>query len=205
MFDFKVVALQEDLKQRESRWSATVNRLKERLETLEYENAELKQEKEIIERKRLELMHQLQTLSTKPLADDPPVSSRKSLVEQVTKRPKSTVPTTTTTTASAAGTAKGQSLPKTMVVRNSEPTAMKNKVTGATGRRTPTNTVGVNGIRNNVDTSRKLSSLPATAVTTKRSISTNDFVASAERVDSGNGESDEEVHRVTRTDDYVSP
>ena len=194
------------MKQRESRWSATVNRLKERLETLEYENAELKQEKDIIERKRLDLMHQLQTLSTKPLVDDPPVSSRRSLVEQVTKRPKSTVPTTTTTTTTtAAGTAKGQSLPKTMVVRNSEPTAAKNKVTGATGRRTPTNTVGVNGIKNNVDTSRKLSSLPATAVTTKRSISTNDFVNSTERVDSGNGESDEEVHRVTRTDDYVSP
>ncbi|CAF3389285.1 unnamed protein product [Rotaria sp. Silwood2] len=35
----------------------------QRIETLEYENAELKQEKEIIKRKRLDLMHQLQTVS----------------------------------------------------------------------------------------------------------------------------------------------
>ncbi|CAF2719868.1 unnamed protein product [Rotaria sp. Silwood2] len=35
----------------------------QRIETLEYENAELKQEKEIIKRRRLDLMHQLQTVS----------------------------------------------------------------------------------------------------------------------------------------------
>jgi len=189
----QVVALQEDLKQRETRWSTTVNRLKERLETLEYENAELKQEKEIIERKRLDLMHQLQTVSTKSLIDEPLISTRKSIVEQVTtKRPKLTVPTTTKT----------QSLPKTTVVRNSEPITNKTKITTTTGRRTPTNVVGVNGIKNNVDTSRKISSLPTT---TKRSVSMNEFVGSTERVDSGNGESDEEGFRMTKTEDFVSP
>jgi hypothetical protein len=82
-----VLALQDDLKQRETRWSTTVNRLKERIETLEYENAEVKQEKEIIERNRIDLMHQLQTIS-KQSHDDPSSSvvgmhsmPRKSLVE----------------------------------------------------------------------------------------------------------------------------
>ncbi|CAF1402971.1 unnamed protein product [Rotaria sp. Silwood1] len=84
----KVLILQEDLKQPKTRWSTTINRLKERIEILEYENAELKQEKEIIERKRLDLMHQLQTLSKQQqqqqqLQEDTSSLSmtRKSLVE----------------------------------------------------------------------------------------------------------------------------
>ncbi|CAF3945053.1 unnamed protein product [Rotaria sp. Silwood1] len=59
----QVLTLQEDLKQRETLWSTTINRLKERIEPLAYENAEVKQEKDIIERKRLDLMEQLQTIS----------------------------------------------------------------------------------------------------------------------------------------------
>ncbi|UJR08917.1 hypothetical protein I4U23_013170 [Adineta vaga] len=215
----QVLTLQEDLKQRETRWSTTINRLKERMETLEYENAELKQEKEIIERKRLDLMHQLQTMpklqqqQQQQLSQDDTLSlstARKSIAEfsQPKQRPKSNVTTTS----------KAQSLPKTMVVRNSEP-SMKPKV-ASNGRRTPTTTttVGVNGIKNNVDTSRKLSSMPAT----KRPPSMNEFggtiesipmpitieqpLAISERADSGNGESDEDINRFDRAnDDRISP
>ncbi|CAF4084040.1 unnamed protein product [Rotaria sordida] len=78
----------KDLKQPKTRWSTTINRLKERIEILEYENAELKQEKEIIERKRLDLMHQLQIVSKQQqqqqqLQEDTSSLSmtRKSLVE----------------------------------------------------------------------------------------------------------------------------
>lgn len=211
------------MKQRETRWSTTVNRLKERIETLEYENAELKQEKDIIERKRLDLMHQLQTLSKQP--PPPPPSSiltqpqfhddtsslstgRKTLVElqQTKPRPKSTVPSTSKT----------QSVPKTMVVRNSEPPS-KPKVQ-ANGRRTPTAIVGVNGIKNNVDTSRKLSSLS----TTKRPPSISDLtgpmesipmptiiepaIVISERADSGHGGSDDDSHRFDRKpNEHISP
>jgi hypothetical protein len=187
--------------------------LKERIETLEYENAELKQEKDIIESNRLQLVHQLQMSSKQPQDDSSVLLSRKSLVElqQQTKRPKSTVPTTSKT----------QSLPKTMVVRNSEP-SMKPKVT-ASGRRTPTTVVGVNGIKNNIDTSRKLSSLPATKRTTSTNESTGTIesilipmmvdqpIIISERVDSGNGGSDEDVrrfdrqHLYERNDEYSSP
>ncbi len=205
-----MLTLQEDLKLRETRWSTTINRLKERIEKLEYENAELKQEKDIIERKRLDLMHQLQTSSKHQPQDDTLSLStaRKSLVElsQTKQRPKSTVPTTSKT----------QPLPKTVVVRNSEPST-KPKV-NSNGRRTPTTIVGVNGIKNNVDTSRKLSSLP----TTKRSTSVNDLggtmesiqiptiieqpIVISERADSGNGESDEDINRFDRRNDqHISP
>ena len=190
---FQVLALQEDLKQRETRWSANINRLKERIETLEYENAELKQEKDIIERKRLELMHQLQTQSKVPSEEfSSTMVPRKSAPElQQNKRPKSTGPPSKT-----------QSMPKTVVVRNAE--VMNKSKSMANGRKTPTNTVGVNGIKNNVDTSRKLSSVPST---TKRSISHSETVSiiPTERVDSGNGESDDESHFIQKQDHYVSP
>ena len=172
--------------------------MKERIETLEYENAELKQEKDIIERKRLDLMHQLQ-ITSKQEDISSLSTTRKSLVElQVTKqRPKTIVP----------ATSKTQSLPKTMVVRNTEP-PMKPKIT-SNGRRTPTTVVGVNGIKNNVDTSRKLSSLP----NTKRSTLTNELTGTieqvmvvSERADSGNGGSDEDVNRFDqRNDERLSP
>jgi hypothetical protein len=190
----QVLTLQEDLKQRETRWSTTINRLKERIETLEYENAEVKQEKDIIERKRLELMHQLQT-NSKHQSHEEPVSTRKSLVElqQTKPRPKSVVPTTSKT----------QSLPKTTVIRNSEP-PVKPKIT-SNGRRTPTSVIGVNGIKNNVDTSRKLLSLPAT----KRPPSMDESIPIptiiSERADSGNGGSDEDIHRFDqRNDEHLS-
>ncbi|CAF1390477.1 unnamed protein product [Rotaria sordida] len=212
IFKKQILTLQEDLKQRETRWSTTVNRLKERIETLEYENAELKQEKDIIERKRLDLMHQLQTTSKQQqLHEDTSTVSttaRKSLIElqQTKQRPKSTVPTTSKT----------QSLPKTMVVRNSEP-PIKPKVI-SNGRRTPTTVVGVNGIKNNLDTSRKLSTLS----TTKRPTSMNELTETiesipistiiepaiiiSERADSGNGGSDEDSNRYDRkTDEHLSP
>ena len=88
-----------------------VNRLKERIKTLEYENAKVQQEKEIIERKRLDRMHQLQSISKAPLEEINSVP-RKSLVElQQNQRPKPTAPVSS----------KSQSMPKTMVMRNSEP------------------------------------------------------------------------------------
>lgn len=211
-----MLTLQEDLKQRETRWSTTMNRLKERIETLEYENAELKQEKDIIERKRLDLMHQLQTMpkQQQQFSDDTSSLStgRKSIAElsQSKPRPKSAMPVTS----------KVQSLPKTMVVRNSEPSTKPKVNSNGGGRRTPTTTtVGVNGIRNNVDTSRKLSSLPATK---RPTLSMNEFggaiesipiptiieqpLVISERADSGNGESDEDVTRFERAnDDRMSP
>lgn len=202
----QVVTLQEDLKQRETRWSTNINRLKERIETLEYENAELKQEKDIVERKRLELMHQLQTNSKYPPQEET-VPARKSLVElqQTKARPKSAAPSASKT----------QSLPKTTVVRNSEPAPAKPKAT-ANGRRTPTSSIGVNGIKNNVDTSRKLLSLPATkrgmtaTTTMDESIPIPAVIEQpliiSERADSGNGGSDEDIHRIdARHDDRLSP
>ena len=103
-----------------------------------------------------------------------------------------------------------------MVVRNSEP-PIKPKVT-SNGRRTPTTIVGVNGIKNNVDTTRKLSSLPAT----KRSTSTNELLGTiesvpiptiiehpiviSERADSGHGGSDDDNNRFDqRSDEHLSP
>ena len=175
-----------------------MNRLKERIETLEYENAEVKQEKEIIERNRIDLMHQLQTIS-KQSHDDPSSSlgihsmPRKSLVElQQSKRPK---PTANVSSSSS----KSQSMPKTVVVRNSEPSMNKPKATTSNGRRTPTSVLGANGIKNNLESSRKLASLPATmkrstTITTTESVAVLPTTIGAERVDSGNGESDEETH-----------
>jgi hypothetical protein len=145
-------------------------------------------------------MHQLQT-NSKHQPQEEILSTRKSLVElqQTKQRPKSTVPTTSKT----------QPLPKTTVIRNSEP-SMKPKIT-SNGRRTPTSSIGVNGIKNNLDTSRKLSSLP----TTKRPPSMNEFtginepiptIITSERADSGHGGSDEEIHRFDqRHDEHLSP
>ena len=189
----QILALQDDVKQRETRWSTTINRLKERIETLEYENAELKQEKEIIERKRLDLMHQLQVSSKHE--DSSSLPTRKSLHDlQQVKRPKP-----------AVTSSKAQPMPKTMVVRNSEP-VVKPKV-ATNGRRTPTNVLGVNGLKNNVDTSRKLVSMTAT----KQTPSLNDLSETMDprllitaRTDS----SEEEILRgqmSTGREDYVSP
>lgn len=151
-------------------------------------------------------MHQLQ-LNSKSQSNDESISTRKSIVEvqQSKQRPKSTTILSNTT--------KSQSLPKTMVVRNSEPVT-KSKVT-SNGRRTPTSSIGVNGIKNNVDASRKLSSLPAT----KRQTSINELNESlpiptileqpiiiSERADSGNGGSDEDINRFEqRNDQHISP
>ncbi|CAF3389275.1 unnamed protein product [Rotaria sp. Silwood2] len=103
-----------------------------------------------------------------------------------------------------------------MVIRNSEP-SVKPKIT-SNGRRTPTIVVGVNGIKNNVDTSRKLSSLS----TTKRSTSMDELIrtiesipiptiieqpiVASERADSGNGGSNEDIRRFDRrNDEHLSP
>ena len=116
-------------------------------------------------------MHQLQTVSKQQQSYDDASSlsiPRKSVVElqQTKQRPKSTVPTTSKT----------QSLPKTMVVRNAEP-PIKPKTT-SNGRRTPTTVVGVNGIKNNNDASRKFASLPIT----KRPASMNELSRTVETV-----------------------
>ena len=194
----QILALQDDVKQREIRWSTTINRLKERIETLEYENAELKQEKEIIERKRLDLMHQLQVSSKHD--DSSSLPTRKSLHDlQQAKRPKPAV--TNTSVASS----KAQPMPKTMVVRNSEPAAKPKAA--ANGRRTPTNVLGVNGLKNNVDTSRKLVSLPAMKQTpslTDLSETMDPRLLITARTDS----SEEEIHRGQLSggrEEYVSP
>lgn len=144
-------------------------------------------------------MHQLQTIPKHQSQDDT-LSTRKSLVESQQTKPR-TKPTVVSTTS------KPQSLPKTTVIRNSEP-PIKPKVT-SNGRRTPTSSIGVNGIKNNVDTSRKLLSLPATI---KRPPSMSELtginesipistvieqqpIIISERADSGNGGSDEDINR----------
>jgi hypothetical protein len=156
-------------------------------------------------------MHQLQT-NSKHQSQEDTLSTRKSLVElqQLKQRPKSTVPITSKT----------QSLPKTTVIRNSEP-PNKPKIT-SNGRRTPTSVIGVNGIKNNVDTSRKLLSLPTTTTATKRPTSMNELtginesipiptiieqpIIISERADSGNGGSDEDTNRFDqRNDEHLSP
>ncbi|CAF1685870.1 unnamed protein product [Rotaria magnacalcarata] len=176
-----------------------------------YEKAEVKQEKHIVERKRLDFMHQLQTMSKQSFAPPPPqqqlhddTSSLSktitSLVElqQTKQRPKNTEPTAS----------KAQSLPKTMVVRDSEPPVKR--IIISNGRRTPTAIIGVNGTESNVDISRKLSSFP----TTKRPSSMNDLVSTMESVpiptiieppiviseaaDFGNGESNDDSNRFDR-------
>ncbi|CAF2155545.1 unnamed protein product [Rotaria magnacalcarata] len=191
--------------------SLCINRLKGHIETLEYEKAEVKREKHIVERKRLDFMHQLQTMSKQSFAPPPPqqqlhddISSLSktitSLVElqQTKQRPKNTEPTTS----------KAQSLPKTMVVRDSEPPVKR--IIISNGRRTPTAIIGVNGTESNVDISRKLSSFP----TTKRPSSMNDLVSTMESVpiptiieppiviseaaDFGNGESNDDSNRFDR-------
>ena len=104
-----------------------------------------------------------------------------------------------------------------MVVRNSEP-SNKPKIT-SNGRQISTTVVGVNGIKNNIDISRKLLSLPTT---TKRPILTNELIGTiesvliptiieppfiiSERADSGNGGSDEDVNRFDqKRDERLSP
>ncbi|CAF2855412.1 unnamed protein product [Rotaria sp. Silwood2] len=105
LFVMNVLTLQEDLKQRET----------------QYENAEIQQEKEIIERKQLDLIHQFQTVSKQQQQLEEDTSSlsttRKSLVEiqQTKPRPKSIGPITSKT----------QSLPKTMIIRNCEPSILR--------------------------------------------------------------------------------
>lgn len=156
-------------------------------------------------------MHQLQTISKHPPQEDI-LSARKSLVESQHTKPRTTKPTVTATTA------KTQSLPKTAVIRNSEPSSSKPKVT-TNGRRTPTSSIGVNGIKNNVDTSRKLLSVPTTI---KRPPSMNELtgvnesipistiieqpIIISERIDSINGGSHENIHRFDqRHDEHLSP
>ena len=142
----QITTLQDDFKQREVRWSTTINRLKERIETLEYENAEIKQEKDLIERKRLDLVHQLQMNNAKPQVQTQPPPARRSITE---------------VKSNLSSTNKVQSLPKTTVIRNSEPPLSKTKPATTNGRRTPTSsTIGVNGIKNNIDATRKINSLP---------------------------------------------
>lgn len=57
--------LQEELKRKEQRWSASSARLRDRISALETENAELKEEIRTAERKRLEMWEQREK-ATKP-------------------------------------------------------------------------------------------------------------------------------------------
>ncbi|XP_064612712.1 centromere protein J-like isoform X2 [Liolophura sinensis] len=52
--------LQEELKRKESRWSSNTSRLKSRLEEVEQENSELKEEIKLLEKKRLEWLQKEQ-------------------------------------------------------------------------------------------------------------------------------------------------
>ena len=50
----QLTELQEEMKRKESRWSANNSRLRSKVEQLEQENEELKEEIKIMEKKRLE-------------------------------------------------------------------------------------------------------------------------------------------------------
>ena len=54
--------MQEELKQKEHRWMASTSRLRDRLDYIERENAELKEEIKLLEKKRLEAWQQKDTL-----------------------------------------------------------------------------------------------------------------------------------------------
>ncbi|CAH1801080.1 unnamed protein product [Owenia fusiformis] len=54
--------LQDELKRKESRWNASTTRLRNRVETVEKENTEYKEELKLVEKKRLELWQKEQTL-----------------------------------------------------------------------------------------------------------------------------------------------
>ena len=50
--------LQDEMKRKEQRWTSSTTRLRDRIETLETENRELKEEIRILEKKRLEAWQQ---------------------------------------------------------------------------------------------------------------------------------------------------
>ena len=52
---FQISELQEDLKLRESRWSAAATRYKDRINNLEKENREMKEEVKLLEKQNLDL------------------------------------------------------------------------------------------------------------------------------------------------------
>ncbi len=60
-FSSKVTDLQDELKRKEQRWTSSTTRLRDRIETLENENKELKEEVRILEKKRLEAWQQRDT------------------------------------------------------------------------------------------------------------------------------------------------
>ena len=47
--------LQDEIKRKEQRWTSSTSRMRDRIEQLETENGELKEEIKVIEKKRLEL------------------------------------------------------------------------------------------------------------------------------------------------------
>ena len=54
MTSLQVSSLQEELKRRESRWNASSTRFRKRIDELENENQELKEELKMLEKERLE-------------------------------------------------------------------------------------------------------------------------------------------------------
>ena len=54
----QVTDLQDEMKRKEQRWTSSTTRLRDRIETLETENRELKEEIRLLEKKRLEAWQQ---------------------------------------------------------------------------------------------------------------------------------------------------
>ena len=53
-FVFQLTDLQDEIKRKEARWTSSTKRLRDRIEQLENENSELKEEIKLFEKKRLE-------------------------------------------------------------------------------------------------------------------------------------------------------
>ena len=54
--------LQDEMKRKETRWTSSTTRLRDRIEQLEQENGELREELRVIEQKRLEVWQQKEAL-----------------------------------------------------------------------------------------------------------------------------------------------
>lgn len=71
--NLQVADLQEELKRKEQRWTSSTTRLRDRIELLENENRELKEEIKTLEKKRLEAWQQREAEKKAAVTSNPPL------------------------------------------------------------------------------------------------------------------------------------